>query len=226
MGFFMKPVSEYYGYGREIFALSLALQNLFWGLSQPVAGAIADRYGTARTIAGGALLYSLGLYITANAQSIWELHMGAGIFLGMGIAGTGFGVVLPAMARMVRPEKRGIALGLGTAAGSAGQLLLVPVARGFVEAYGWQTALLIMAVGALTMVVLARTFAGNVADNQSSSRDEPGQTLKQALLEASGHFHYWLLIVGFVCGGPGICGWRFFPGAVPAQTTIQARPHG
>ncbi len=99
MGFFMKPVSEYYGYGREIFALSLALQNLFWGLSQPIAGAIADRYGTARTIVGGALLYSLGLYITANAQSIWELHMGAGIFLGMGIAGTGFGVVLPAMPR-------------------------------------------------------------------------------------------------------------------------------
>jgi len=201
MGFFMKPISEYYGYGREIFALSLALQSLPWGLSQPVAGAIADRYGTARTIVGGALLYSLGLYITANAQSIWELHMGAGIFIGMGIAGTGFGVVLPAMARMVRPGRQAFALGLGTAAGSAGQFLLIPVARGFIEAYGWQTALLIMAVGALTMVALARTFAGDVTDNKNSSREEPEQTLKQALLEASGHFHYWLLIAGFfVCG--------------------------
>jgi len=85
MGFLMKPISETFGYGREIFAFSLALQNLFWGLSQPFAGAIADRYGTAKVIVGGALLYSLGLYLTANASSIWELHTGAGILIGMGI---------------------------------------------------------------------------------------------------------------------------------------------
>lgn len=201
MGFFMKPISEYYGYGREIFAFSLALQNLFWGLSQPIAGAIADRYGTAKTIAGGALLYSLGLYLTANAQSVMALHAGAGIFIGMGVAGTGFGIVLPAMARMVRPERQAFALGLGTAAGSAGQFLLIPVARGFIEAYGWQTALIIMAVGALTMVALATNFRGDVTANKNRVNDEPKQTLKEALSEASGHLHYWLLVAGFfVCG--------------------------
>ena len=120
MGFFMKPISEAFNQGREVFAFSLALQNLLWGLAQPFAGIIADRYGSAKAIIGGAVLYALGLYITANADSVWELHTGAGILLGMGIAGTGFGVVLPAMARMVAPEKRGFALGPGTPAGSAG----------------------------------------------------------------------------------------------------------
>jgi len=200
MGFFMKPVSETFGYGREIFAFSLALQNLFWGLSQPFAGAIADRYGSARAIVGGALLYSAGLYVTANAGSIWELHTGAGILLGMGIAGTGFGVVLPAMARMVAPEKRTFALGLGTAAGSAGQFLLVPVARNFIESYGWQMALIIMAVGALLMILLATAFAGDAAGERNQDHG-PEQTLKEALKEASGHIHYWLLVAGFfVCG--------------------------
>ncbi|MCZ6579910.1 MAG: MFS transporter, partial [Gammaproteobacteria bacterium] len=200
MGFFMKPISETFGYGREIFAFSLALQNLFWGLSQPIAGAIADRYGSVKVIVGGALLYSLGLYITANAGSIWELHTGAGILIGMGISGTGFGVVLPAMARMVAPERRAFALGLGTAAGSAGQVLLIPVARGFIESYGWQVALIIMAVGALMMILLAPPFAGDAASKRNPD-NEPNQTLREALKEASGHFHYWLLVAGFfVCG--------------------------
>jgi MFS family permease len=197
MGFFMKPISESFGYGREVFAFSLALQNLFWGLSQPIAGAIADRYGAAKAIVGGALLYSLGLYVTANASGIWELHTGAGIIIGMGIAGTGFGVVLPAMARMVSPEKRAIALGLGTAAGSAGQFLLIPVARSFIEAYGWQTALIIMAVGALMMVLLAAPFTRD-GEAKGNIDDEPKQTLKEALKEASGHLHYWLLVAGFL----------------------------
>ena len=141
LGLFLKPVSESFGYGREIFAFSLALQNLFWGLSQPIAGAIADKYGTAKVIIVGAILYALGLYITATADGFLDLHLGAGILIGMGIAGTGLGVVLPAMARMVRPEKRAIALGVGTAAGSAGQFLFIPVAREFLVAYGWQMAL-------------------------------------------------------------------------------------
>ncbi len=200
MGFFMKPISETFGYGREVFAFSLALQNLFWGLSQPIAGAVADRYGSVKAIVGGSLLYALGLYVTANAGDSWDLHTGAGILIGMGVAGTGFGVVLPAMARMVAPEKRAFALGLGTAAGSAGQFLLIPVARGFIESYGWQTALIIMAVGALTMVLLSAPFAGDTVGKQSLE-DESKQTMKEALKEASCHIHYWLLVAGFfVCG--------------------------
>ena len=200
LGLFLKPVSETFGYGREVFAFSLALQNLFWGLSQPIAGAFADKFGTSRVIIVGTLFYSLGLYITATADSFMGLHIGAGILIGMGISGTGLGVILPAMARMVSPEKRAMALGIGTAAGSAGQFLLIPVAREFLVAYGWQTALIIMAIGALSMILFSPVFKGDEIKNTTLD-NEPSQTLKEALNEASGHIHYWLLIAGFfVCG--------------------------
>ena len=200
LGLFLKPVSETFGYGREVFAFSLALQNLFWGLSQPIAGAFADKFGTSRVIIVGTVFYSLGLYITATADSFMGLHIGAGILIGMGISGTGLGVILPAMARMVSPEKRAMALGIGTAAGSAGQFLLIPVAREFLVAYGWQTALIIMAIGALSMILFSPVFKGDEIKNTTLD-NEPSQTLKEALNEASGHIHYWLLIAGFfVCG--------------------------
>jgi MFS family permease len=199
-GFFMAPISNEFGYGREVFALALALQNLCWGLFQPIAGAIADRFGTAKAIYIGSIAYALGLYVTATADSYWGLHIGAGILVGMGIAGTGFGVILPALARLVSEEKRGLALGLGTAAGSFGQLLVIPVAQGFITAYGWQITLMILAGGSLCMLLLSRPFRN---DGQQSLVVNSGQdqTLTEALKEASGHVHYWLLIAGFfVCG--------------------------
>ena len=200
LGLFLKPVSESFGYGREIFAFSLALQNLFWGLFQPLAGAIADKYGTAKVIILGSILYALGLYITATADGFIDLHLGAGILIGMGIAGTGLGVVLPAMARMVRPEKRAFALGIGTAAGSAGQFLLIPVAREFLVTYGWQMALVIMAIGSLSMILFTPVFKDD-KKTDTGTDDESKQNLGEALREASKHFHYWLLIAGFfVCG--------------------------
>ena len=200
LGLFLKPVSETFGYGREVFAFSLALQNLLWGLSQPIAGAIADKFGTSRVIIVGSIFYSLGLYITATADSFIDLHLGAGILIGMGISGTGLGVVLPAMARMVAPEKRALALGVGTAAGSAGQFIFIPVAREFLVAYGWQVALILMAIGALSMILFSPVFKGDVKTNITVD-NEPQQNLREALSEASGHIHYWLLIAGFfVCG--------------------------
>ena len=142
----------------------------------------------------------MGLYITAIADSFIGLHLGAGILIGMGISGTGLGVVLPAMARMAAPEKRALALGGGTAAGSAGQFLFIPVAREFLVAYGWQTALILMAIAALSMILFSPVFKGDTKSNITIN-NEPEQTLKEALGEASGHIHYWLLIAGFfVCG--------------------------
>lgn len=202
MGFFMAPISQEFGYGREVFAFALALQNLCWGLFQPVAGAFADRYGTLKTVFIGAALYALGLYVTAGADGVFGLNMGAGMLMGMGIAATGFGVVLPAMARMVSPEKRSFALGLGSAAGSAGQLLVIPVAQGFISAYGWSTALMLLGVCALMMVLLSSPFRQEKdAFNGYSSAADVSQTMREALKEASAYSHYWLLVVGFfVCG--------------------------
>jgi len=200
MGFFMAPISTEFQYGREVFAFSLALQNLCWGLFQPIAGAFADKYGTVKAVVIGALVYALGLYVTANADGVFGLNLGAGLLMGMGIAATGFGVVLPAMARMVSPEKRAFALGLGSAAGSAGQLLVIPVAQGFIEAYGWSTALLLMAASAFMMVLLAFTFKG-IKTSAQSTDDQDKQTMPEALKEASQHAHYWWLVIGFfVCG--------------------------
>lgn len=200
MGFFMAPISDEFGYGREVFAMSLALQNLWWGLTQPIAGAISDRFGTLKTVLAGTVLYALGLYVTANASGAAELHIGSGFLMGMGIAATGFGVVLPAMARMVAPEKRAFALGLGSAAGSAGQLLVVPVAQSFLSAYGWSSALLLLAACALLMVVCALPLARDGATSNNTESNS-GQTAKQALQEAGAYSHYWLLVAGFfVCG--------------------------
>lgn len=199
-GFFMAPISTEFNYGREIFAFSLALQNLCWGLFQPITGAIADRFGTVKSIYIGSIAYGLGLYVTATADSFWGLHIGAGILVGMGIAGTGFGVILPALARMVSEEKRGLALGLGTAAASLGQLLVIPIAQEFIVAYGWQVTLMILAGGSLCMLLLSRPFRNDGQRSVAANLDQD-QTLPEALREASQHVHYWLLIAGFfVCG--------------------------
>lgn len=199
-GFFMTPVSSHFGYGREVFAFSLALQNLCWGLFAPAAGAMADRFGTARTIYLGSALYALGLYVTATAEGYWGLHMGAGVLVGMGIAGSGFGVVLPALARLVSEENRGFALGMGTAAGSFGQLLMIPVAQEFIAGYGWQLTLMILAAGSLCMVILSGPLRTDVKATPQTQISKD-QTLGQALKEATLHVHYWLLIAGFfVCG--------------------------
>ncbi|TMP42907.1 MULTISPECIES: MFS transporter [unclassified Pseudoalteromonas] len=201
MGFFMAPISDEFGYGREVFAFALALQNLWWGLSQPFAGALADKYGTCKTVIVGALLYAGGLYVTASSNSILSLNLGAGLLMGMGIAATGFGVVLPAMAKMVSPDKRAFALGLGSAAGSAGQLIFVPVAQDFIAAYGWSNALMLLAGGALLMALMAGVFKENTDPEQMSQPITVKQTVKEALNEALSYPHYWLIMIGFfVCG--------------------------
>jgi len=200
MGFFLTPISEQFGYGREVFAFSLALQNLCWGLFQPVAGAFADRFGTFKTLVIGGIIYASGLYFTSVAESAFGLHMAAGLLIGMGIAGTGFGVVLPAIARLVAPEKRALALGVGTAAGSAGQFLVIPAAQGLISSFGWQFTMLLLAFGALAMVALAVPFSKDKGE-QKSQETSNDLTMKEALKEATGNIHYWLLIAGFfVCG--------------------------
>lgn len=205
LGFFIKPLSETYGYGREVFAFALALQNLIWGLTQPVVGLVTDRFGVIKPIIVGTLLYAGGLYLSSVVEAPWLLNGTAGLLVGMGISATGFGVILPAMAKMVSLEKRSFILGLGTAAGSAGQFICIPVAREFIVVYGWQTALVILAGGALLMMFFSAPVAaaiGSSEDTLNSAKAKASeQTTKEALTEATKHIHYWLLIAGFfVCG--------------------------
>jgi MFS family permease len=200
MGFFLTPMTSEYGWGREIFALAIAIQNLVWGAAQPFAGMLADRFGTARVLSGGALLYGLGLALMAYTSDPVTLQLTAGVVLGLGIAGSAFLLVTTAFARLLPPELRTIGFGIGTAAGSLGQFIFAPLGQGFISAYGWQAALLIMA--ALSLAVPALSFVLRGKPQPAAVRPgEKDQSIPEALREAFGHGSYRLLVIGFfVCG--------------------------
>ena len=200
MGFFLTPITNEYGWGREVFALAIAIQNLLWGIGQPFVGMLADRYGTARVLSGGALVYALGLALMAHSGTPVALQLTAGVLVGIGIAGSAFLLVMAAFARLLPASMRTIGFGLGTAAGSVGQFIFAPLGQGFIGAYGWQTALTIMAgivmvVPFLSFVMRGKPEAAPVSHGQSD------QTILEALREAFGHGSYRLLVSGFfVCG--------------------------
>jgi MFS family permease len=197
-GLFLEPMTEARGWSRETFALAMAIQNLLWGMGVPVAGLIADRFGADRVLAVGAIVYGIGVSGMALAESGLVLHLTGGVLTGLGVALTAFSLALAAMAKVVGPERRSLALGLGTAAGSFGQVVFSPLGQGFIAAYGWQDALLILAASALLIIPLAFVLpkasapaAGDLAD----------QTARDALGEAFRHRGYVLLTLGFfVCG--------------------------
>jgi MFS family permease len=120
-GLFVKPITEANGWGREIISMALAVQNLFWGIVAVFAGGLADRFGNLKVIIAGTILYALGMVLMSGVDNPWTLNASAGLLVGAGVAGTSFGIVLPAMARAVGEKRRQWALGLGTAAGSLGQ---------------------------------------------------------------------------------------------------------
>ena len=129
MGLFLAPITEVRGWSRETFALSIAIQNIMWGIAQPIAGAIADRYGTGRVLAAGGVLYAIGLGLIAWAPTPLWLALTAGVIMGVGMAAASFFLVLAAFGKRVPPEKRSIVFGIGTAAGSMGQFLFAPLGR-------------------------------------------------------------------------------------------------
>ncbi|MDH3690048.1 MAG: MFS transporter [Gammaproteobacteria bacterium] len=197
-GLFLEPMTVAKGWNRETFALAMAIQNLLWGIGLPFAGAIADRVGPVRVIAGGAVVYALGVWGMAEANGALALHFFGGILTGLGVAFTAFSLALASMARVVGPEKRSLALGLGTAAGSLGQVVFSPLSQGFISVFGWHTALLILAASTLALIPLAF-----VLPNATQACGEPtiDQSLGEAIREARGHRGFVLLTTGFfVCG--------------------------
>src|SRR5581483_7701321 len=126
MGFFLTPMTRDNGWGREIFALAIAIQNLAWGAAQPFVGMIADRLGTGRVLVGGSLLYAAGLLLMTVSSDPVSFQFSAGLVVGLGIAGSSFTMALAAFARLLPEHMRTLAFGLGTAAGSAGQFIFAP----------------------------------------------------------------------------------------------------
>lgn len=200
MGLFLAPVTETRDWTREIFALSIAIQNLIWGAGQPVAGALADRYGTARVLAGGGVCYALALVVMAWAPTPLWLHLSAGVLIGLALAACSFSIVLAAFGRVVSPEKRVIAFGIGTAAGSFGQFLFAPLGQALISNYGWQEALIILGALMLVVPVLAIALKGKPAAHAVAA-GEKDQSLFEAITEAFGYRSFVLLVAGFfVCG--------------------------
>src|SRR5450631_4659477 len=157
LGFFIQPMSREFSWGRDVFGLALAIQNLLWGLGQPVAGAIADRFGVLRVMCAGALLYAGGLLLMRYAATPLSLDISAGVLIGFGLSGCSFNLVLSAFSKLLPPERRGFALGAGTAAGSFGQFLFAPFGVAMIDNLGWQTAL--MAFAGLMLLILPLSLA-------------------------------------------------------------------
>ena len=200
IGFFQIPMLADRGWSREDFALAIAVQNLLWGAGQPIFGAIADRYGTARVLLLSGLLYASGLALTAVATSPLVLILGQGVLVGLGIAAGSFGIVLAAFARRVSAERRSFVFGLGTAAGSAGMFVFAPFSQALIASYGWVDALFVMAATMLIVPLLAIALKGAPRTGALTTAVVE-QSMGEALREAFATRSYMLLTAGFfVCG--------------------------
>ena len=160
MGVFLVPITDHYDWGRSIFAFAAALQNIFWGLSQPIFGAIADRYGSGRVIIVGGLCYVAGLALMTVSTTPLGLYLSNGMLIGFGLSGTTFAIVLAVIARSVSEKHRSMALGVGAAAGSLGQFILVPFASVLISNYGWMWSILVFASIAFLILPLSFTLKG------------------------------------------------------------------
>lgn len=205
LGFFLTPLSASHGWGREVFALSVALQTLLYGIAQPFSGAIADRFGTVRVIIGGALLYAAGMFMMAHASTPGMLYLSSGVLIGFGLSGCSFNLVISSFGKLLPESWRSLAFGGGTAAGSFGQFLFSPLGVSLIDAFGWQRALEIFAGLLLLIVPLAFAIATPRSDAPPAPGTAPSaaqtQTYRQALAEALGHRSYILLVLGFfTCG--------------------------
>ena len=195
-GLFLGPMSADNGWGREVFAVAIGIQNILWGVGQPLAGAVADRLGTMRVLIAGSLVYAAGLMLMAVSTTPAMLHLSAGFLIGLGGAGASFGLVMAAVARMVPEDRRSWAMGLIVASSSLGQFLLVPLGQAFILAYGWPTALVLIGCLVLLVIPLAIPYRAEKVDLAVA-----GQTIGQALREAAGHRSFLYLTAGFfVCG--------------------------
>jgi MFS family permease len=200
LGFFLTPLSNANGWGRDVFGLALAIQNLLWGLGQPFAGAIADKYGAPRVLSAGAILYAAGIYLMAQSNSPGMLYISAGVLIGFGLSGCAMPAIIGALGKLVPESWRSFAFGAGTAAGSFGQFLYSPIAVSLMDSYGWQTTLLVFSYVLLLIVPLSMTLMAP-RGAQPSRATGPSQSIRQALSEAFRHRSYVLLVLGFfTCG--------------------------
>lgn len=197
-GLFMEPLPEARGFAREVYSLALAIQNLTWGAGQPFAGALLARFGSARVLAAGLLLYGAGTALSAYATTPVGVYLTAGLLCGIGMAGASYVTALAALSHIVPQEKRAWALGIGTAAGSLGQFILPPMAQAFMDVHGWQSTLLLLGMLLVATIVLMPSLGKGEGDAAQARTGLPAlEVVRRALANRS----YVLLVLGFfACG--------------------------
>lgn len=210
IGQFQLPVVGAFDLSVQAFSSAMALQYLFWGLGQPFAGAVADKYGSGRVIAFGAVFYAIALGLMTVSRTPSTFMLTQGVLFGLALSACSFNLIIGAFQRLLPPEKRPFAFGVGTAAGSFGQFLFTPLAGGMIEALGWQTTALIFSGIILCVIPLALALGGGAPHVEKKGAgpaqagalvDLPGQSFREALGEAFRHKSYVLLVLGFfTCG--------------------------
>lgn len=196
-GLFLQPVSASLDLSREAFGIAVALQNLVWGLTQPLAGFAADRYGARPVIVVGGLLYVAGMTMAAFATGGLAFTLGLGVLCGLGQSGTAFAVILAVIGRTAPDNSRSMAMGLGSAAGSVGMFVLVPATTALIELSDWRSTMTILAVLLAAIVPLGLS----IREERGTSAATSGASGADAIYAAGGDRDYWLLNFGFaVCG--------------------------
>jgi len=198
-GLFLQPVSMDAGWGREVFAFAIALQNLVWGASQPFAGMAADRYGAGRVIVAGTVLYALGLLVMAQPLGQTVFVLGAGVLVGLGLSGTTYPLVLGAVTRATAPEKRSLAMGIAMGGAAFGQFVMLPGTLAGIDLLGWPGTLVALSVLTAVMLPLAWPLSERGAYTGAAPASEA--TAGAAVRTALAHRGFQLLALGFfVCG--------------------------
>lgn len=196
-GLFLPEMTQARGWSRETFSLAIAIQNLMWGIGGSFLGAMADKYGSLRTLLLGGVLYVLGLLGMAWAETGLGLTFSAGLLIGVAIGGTSFGIILATLGKLVPPEKRSLAFGIGVASGSFGQFLFLPLAGWMIADLGWQTALILHAVIVGAIVLLAFGVRGDAPVPGQGAEVRLADGLRDAFGDRSFHLLFWGY---FVCG--------------------------
>lgn len=201
-GLYLVPMSHEFGWGHNVFSLAIAMQNLIWGAVQPITGAFADKYGSKIVVAVGGLLYTIGLLLMAVSSTGLLLNLSAGLILGLALSATSFPVLLSAVGRAAHPEKRSLAMGIASAAGSFGQFIMLPSTLLLLQSIGWSAALVVSAILIALIVPLALMLkAPAYKDPNALPSTQPALSFKQILVIAKNHKPFWFLALGFlVCG--------------------------
>ncbi|MBL8323177.1 MAG: MFS transporter, partial [Acinetobacter sp.] len=202
-GLYLVPMSHEFGWGHNVFSLAIAMQNLIWGAVQPITGAFADKYGSKVVVAVGGALYSIGLLLMAVSSTGALLNFSAGLILGLALSATSFPVLLSAVGRAAHPDKRSMAMGIASAAGSFGQFIMLPSTLLLLQNIGWSAALAVSAVLAALIVPLAWMLKAPMyaAPSANQAQNKPSLSFKDILIIAKNHKPFWFLALGFfVCG--------------------------